>query len=52
MFLELISRDNFLLRDLSKNFSDEKYSGTSPPTSPNSSNIQDAAGSSVLRWTL
>ena len=52
MFLELISRDNFLLRHSSKNFSGEKYSGTSPPTSPNSYDIQDAAGSSTLRWTL
>ena len=27
---------------------DEKYSGTSQPTSPNSFNIQDTAGSSAL----
>ena len=52
VFLKLISHDNFLLHHLSKSFSDEKYSRTSPPTSLNGFNIQDAAGSSVLRWSF
>ena len=41
MFLDLIFRDNFIPRQFSKILSDKKYSGTSPPTSPNGSNIQD-----------
>ena len=42
----------FLSSILAKWVCDKKYSGTSPPTSPNGSNILDAAGSSVLRCTL
>ena len=33
-------------------FADEKYSGTSAPTCPNGSNIEDAAVTSVHRCTL
>ena len=44
MFLDLIFRNNFLSSILAKFVRDEKYSGTSPPTSPNGSNILDAAG--------
>ena len=52
IFLEIIVRNNFLSSVLAKCVHDEKYSGTSPPTSPNGSNVLDAAGSSVLRCTL
>ena len=52
IFLKLFSHDSFLLHHLLKNFSDEKYSGTPPPTSPNSFTIQDAGDSSMLRCTL
>ena len=52
MFLEPFSHDSFLRHHLLKNFSDEKYSGTPSPTSPNSFTIQDAGDSSVLRCTL
>ena len=51
-FLELIFRNNFFIFNFRKCVRDEKYSGRSPPTSPNSFNILDAAGSSVLRCTL
>ena len=51
-FLDLIFHNNFLSSILAKCVRDEKYSGTSPPTSPNGSNILDATGSSVLRCTL
>ena len=34
---------------LKKSYPNEKYSDTSPPTSPNSSNVKDTAVSSVLR---
>ena len=44
MFLDLIFRNNFFIFNISKMCSDEKYSGASPPTSPNGSNILDAAG--------
>ena len=47
MILELLFTTPFI-----KNFSDEKYSGTTPPTSPNSLIIQDAGDPSVLRCTL
>ena len=52
MFLDIFFRNNFLFSNLAKCVRDEKYSGTSLPTSPNGSNILDAAGSSVLRCTL
>ena len=42
----------FLSSILAKCIRDEKYSGTSLPTSQNGFNIVDAAGSSVLRCTL
>ena len=51
MFLELFSQDSFLLHHLLNNFTDEKYSATPPPTSPNCFTIQDAYDSSVLRRT-
>ena len=52
-FLELFSRNNFILRHLSKEtYPNEKFLWISPQTSPNSPNIQDAAGSSVIRCTL
>ena len=51
-FLELIFRNKILSLILAKCVRDEKYSGTSPPTSPNGSNILDAVGFSVLRCTL
>ena len=51
-FLDLIFRNNFFVFNFSKMCCDEKYSGTSPPTSPNGSSILDVAGSSVLRCTL
>ena len=51
-FLDLIFHNNFLSSILAKFVRDEKYSGTSPPTSPNGSNTIGAAGSSVLRCTL
>ena len=44
MFLDLTFRNNFFIFNFSKFVCDEKYSGTSPPTSPNGSNILDAAG--------
>ena len=41
------------MRFLLKNsYPNEKYSETSPPTSPNSSNVKDTAVSSVLRCTF
>ena len=43
MFLELFFRNSFFLHHLSNNFSDDKYSGTPLPTSPNSKTIQDVA---------
>ena len=51
-FLDLIFAITFLFSILAKCVRDEKYSGTSPPTSPNGSNILDAAGSYVHRCTL
>ena len=51
-FLELFFRNIFLSSILAKSVRDERYLGTSPPTSPNGSNILDAAGCSVLRCTL
>ena len=52
MYLELFSRDNFLLRHFSKVLSKEKYSGSSPPASPMGSYIQGAAFTSVHRCTF
>ena len=50
-FVELIFRNNVWVIHR-KTYPNENYSGSSPLTSPNSSNIQDDAGSSVLRCTL
>ena len=48
-FFELIFRNNFLERHISKNLSDENYSGTSPPTS---SLLQTVPTSKILQVPL
>ena len=50
--LELFFRDSFYRVIFQTPFPDEKYSGTSSPTSPYGPDIQDAAVTSVHRCTF